>query len=202
VVITDDSRSAGKETSLLLRNTNFHYSVHKSPTLEPIMSQLNPVHTITTYFLHIRLNVILPSVPGSPKCSFFFLFSGQQSVRWPLTCVTPETAWFRSYRTFLISYILDTHITVSFWWRCAALHCTMTRCYLHNRLNDDVSLFNCHQLQEAAEHSGGLFLPFVCAGLQLTSHERNKELGFIQQTARYCLHCGWHRFVFVPNPRT
>jgi hypothetical protein len=30
-----------------------------------ILSQLSPVHTPTTYFLMIRLNIILPSTPGS-----------------------------------------------------------------------------------------------------------------------------------------
>jgi hypothetical protein len=40
------------------------------PATCPIMSQLDPVHTPTSLFPKIRLNIILPSTPGSPNWIF------------------------------------------------------------------------------------------------------------------------------------
>ena len=37
------------------------------PTTCPILSQLDPVCTLTSHFLNTHLNIILPSMPGSPK---------------------------------------------------------------------------------------------------------------------------------------
>jgi hypothetical protein len=52
--------------SLALMEPEIDYSFHKSPLLRPIMSQLNPVHTLTPIFLisiliftfYLRLNRI------------------------------------------------------------------------------------------------------------------------------------------------
>ena len=69
--------SAGQEIPRILWNNKFHYSTHKCPLPDPIWSQLDPVHTATSHFLNIHLNIILPSMPGSPKWSPSFGFPHQ-----------------------------------------------------------------------------------------------------------------------------
>jgi hypothetical protein len=57
----------------ILCNAKFHYRIHKCPPPFPIMSQLNPVHTLKSYFLNSYLNIILPSTPESPQWSLSLL---------------------------------------------------------------------------------------------------------------------------------
>jgi len=39
--------------------------VHKSPPLDPILTQLNPVRPIDPYHPKFHLNIILPPIPTS-----------------------------------------------------------------------------------------------------------------------------------------
>jgi hypothetical protein len=38
--------------------TKCFYLVHNSPLLDPILSQINSIHTLTPYFFKIHLNII------------------------------------------------------------------------------------------------------------------------------------------------
>jgi hypothetical protein len=60
-----DSHSACQKILFSLWNPKFHYRVHNSPPLDPILSQPNPVRPIDPYLPKVQLNVILPTTPRS-----------------------------------------------------------------------------------------------------------------------------------------
>jgi len=61
--------SVSQEIPHSLWNQKFHNRFHKCPPPVPILSQLDPLHIPTSYFLKIRLKIILPSKPGSSNWS-------------------------------------------------------------------------------------------------------------------------------------
>ena len=57
-----------QEKHLILRSTDVRYHIHNSPTLVPILSQINPRHPIV--FINIHFHIMLPSSPRSSKWFF------------------------------------------------------------------------------------------------------------------------------------
>jgi len=58
-----DRFSASQHIPRMLRNPKVHYYKYKRPPPVRILSQIDPVHAPTFYFLKIQLNTILPSTP-------------------------------------------------------------------------------------------------------------------------------------------
>ena len=78
--------SAGQETPRISWNPKVLYHILKCPPPVPILSQLDPVHTLTSYFLKIHYNIILPPMPGSPQWSLSLKFLHQNPVY--VSCLT------------------------------------------------------------------------------------------------------------------
>jgi len=80
-----NSRSASQIPHIVL-NSKVHYHLHKTPWLVSIPSQINPVHTFTSYFPKIHSKLFLT------KILYAFLISPMRATCFP---ISPSLIWPR-----------------------------------------------------------------------------------------------------------
>jgi hypothetical protein len=76
--------AATQELRSVLWNPKVHYSVHKSPSLVPIPSQINPIYTIPAHLPKIHFKIVHPPTSWSSQWSPSFRLSHQYP-----TCIAP-----------------------------------------------------------------------------------------------------------------
>jgi hypothetical protein len=56
--------SATQEIPHILWNLKVHYRIYKSPPPVPVLSQINPIHTLQNHALKIHFNIVFPTTPS------------------------------------------------------------------------------------------------------------------------------------------
>jgi hypothetical protein len=88
--------AATRELPSILWNPEVHHRIHISPPTVPILSQIDPIHTIPSYLSKIHFNIVHPSTSWSSQWSLSFWLSHQYPICIPLLATKIFTAvgWF------------------------------------------------------------------------------------------------------------
>ena len=118
--------SVSQQIPHILWNQKVHCHIHRCRSHVPILSQINPIHALTSHFLKIHLNIILPSRPWSSKWPISLRFPHEIPVynsTLPQTCympahlilldLIPRTIFGEKYRSFISSLCSFLHSLVT-----------------------------------------------------------------------------------------
>jgi len=94
-----DSCSVSQAIDHLLWTLKLHYYVHKSPPQNPIPSNVNPVHTLTSYSFKIYFNIILPSM----LCSYVYQWKFTSTV-FRFNTIDTMVLYIYGYCSFILNY--------------------------------------------------------------------------------------------------
>ena len=120
----------------ILWNPQDHHCINKFPPPVPILSNLNPLHTPTSHFLKIHLNIMLPSMPGSSKWGLCLRFPPPKkphicclSFHFLVSTLDIRGKYFPFFFLFVLMWLLPVYCSGN----VCAVECN-SRCLMHQCL--------------------------------------------------------------------